>query len=189
LALYSGNIANKQGIELILEAADLLRDRRDLVFVLCGDGPHRAAIERKAEGLGNVIFRGLQPAERLGDLLGLATIHLLPQKAEAADLVLPSKLTNMLASGRPVVATAAANTGIAREVAGCGIATPPGNARAFASAIEQLIDDPALHGRLSEAARARAEERWDRRQIVAAFAAEMERTIQAERRKAHVACP
>jgi len=46
------------------------------------------------------------PAERLGELLTCADIHLLPQRADAADLVMPSKLTGMLASGRPVVATA-----------------------------------------------------------------------------------
>ena len=171
VALYSGNIARKQGIGIVLEAARHLRHRQDLLFVICGEGPNRAALEREAAALGNVRLFDLQPRERLGDLLGLASVHLLPQLAGAADLVLPSKLANMLASGRPVVATAGGGTGIAREIADCGIATSPGNAGAFAAAIKTLLDDSALHARLGHAARMRAEARWGREHILAEFCA------------------
>lgn len=169
VALYAGNIANKQGIEIVAEAARRLGHRKDLTFVVCGEGPNRRNLEALAAGLDNIRFHDLQPAERLGELVGLATIHLLPQKAGAADLVLPSKLTNMLASGRPVVATAAAGTGLAREVEGCGLVTPPEQAAPFADAIERLVDDPDLHARLGRAARRRAETDWDRRPIVSRF--------------------
>jgi colanic acid biosynthesis glycosyl transferase WcaI len=160
VALYSGNIANKQGIEIVLEAARLLRGRKDLTFVVCGEGPNRANLEKAAADLGNIRFHDLQPRERLSDLLALASVHLMPQLPGAADLVLPSKLTNMLASGRPVVATAAAETGLALEVEGCGLITPPGDAAAFAAGIERLLDDKALATSLGQAARGRAEERW-----------------------------
>ncbi|HET8612497.1 MAG TPA: glycosyltransferase, partial [Sphingomonas sp.] len=113
--------------------------------------------------------------ERLGELLGLADVHLLPQIVGAADLVLPSKLTNMLASGRPVVATAAPGTGLADEVEGCGIVTPPGDAAAFAAAIERLIDDPGERARLGRAARTRAEERWSRAGVLGRFTADLDR--------------
>ncbi len=169
VALYSGNIANKQGVEIIVEAARALRDRADLAFVVCGDGPSLAALKAMAEGLANLSFHPLQPMERLGELLGLATIHLLPQIPEAADLLLPSKLANMFASGRPVVATAAPGTGLAAEVAGCGLVTPPGDAAAFAAAIARLADDPALARELGAAGRARAEARWDKASVIAGF--------------------
>ncbi|MDB5690149.1 MAG: glycosyltransferase WbuB, partial [Sphingomonas bacterium] len=127
VALYSGNIANKQGIGIIIEAAQLLRHRRDLLFVICGEGPNREALAATiaAAGMDNVRLERLQPAALLPELLGLATVHLLPQIRGAADLVLPSKLANMLASGRPVAATALPGTGIADEVAGCGTVTEP----------------------------------------------------------------
>ncbi|HET8611545.1 MAG TPA: WcaI family glycosyltransferase [Sphingomonas sp.] len=175
VALYSGNIANKQGIEIVVEAARLLRRRRDLQFVICGQGPNRARLAEATAELDNVMLRDLQPTERLGELLGLADVHLLPQIVGAADLVLPSKLTNMLASGRPVVATAAPGTGLADEVEGCGIVTPPGDARAFAEAIERLIDDPGELARLGRAARARAEERWSRAGVLGRFTADLDR--------------
>ena len=166
VALYSGNIANKQGIETVLEAARLLQHREDLTFVVCGEGPNRARLEELAAGLGNIRFHDLQPKERLNELMGLATIHLLPQLAGAADLVLPSKLTNMLASGRPVVATAAPGTGLAREVDGCGLVVEPGSAEAMARGITALVANRPLWEALARAARLRAEDRWAKSKIL-----------------------
>jgi colanic acid biosynthesis glycosyl transferase WcaI len=169
VALYSGNIANKQGIEIVIEAARVLAHRTDLAFVICGDGPNRANLERLAAGLPNVQLHDLQPRERLGELLGLASVHLLPQLADAADLVLPSKMANMLASGRPVVATAAPGTGVANELSGCGVVVAPGDAAAFARAIEALIDDPARAAALGASGRERAEQCWSRDAILPRF--------------------
>lgn len=169
VALYSGNIASKQGIEIIVDAARRLRSREDVTFVICGEGPNRKKLEALASGLGNVQFHNLQPAEKLNDLMGLATLHLLPQIAGAADLVLPSKLTNMLASGRPVVATAAPGTGLAREIEGCGTAVLPGDSQGLADAVADLLDDPSKRGKFALAARQRAEEVWAKSAVLARF--------------------
>lgn len=171
VALYSGNIAAKQGVGLLIEAARLLAARDDIMLVVCGDGPNRAALEEAAAGLPNVQLHPLQPAERMGDLLALATVHLLPQVPEAADLVLPSKLTNMLASGRPVIATAAPGTGLYEEVNGCGVLVPPGDAAAVAAAVATLIDDPVHAAALGRAAATRAAERWSAAAILPRFLA------------------
>lgn len=166
VALYSGNIANKQGIEILVEAARLLAGREDIAFVICGEGPNRERLEALAAGLDNIQFHDLQPAARMGELLSLASVHLLPQIAGAADLVLPSKLANMLASGRPVVATAVPGTGLHAEVEGCGIAVPPGDARAIADAVAALIDDPARAAAMGDAAKVRADERWSQNSVI-----------------------
>lgn len=174
VALYAGNIGNKQGIEILVEVARRLVAREDIVFVVCGEGPNRAQLEARAAGLSNLQFRPLQPAEQMGALLGLASVHLLPQCAGAADLVLPSKLGNMLASGRPIVATAAPDTGIAQEVAGCGLVTPPGDAAAMAGAIVSLIDDGQRATTMGAAGRQRAEARWSRSTILGEFVERVE---------------
>jgi colanic acid biosynthesis glycosyl transferase WcaI len=171
--LYSGNIARKQGIEVLIETARLLTHRDDLVFVICGEGPNRAALAELAAGLGNVQLHDLQPAGRMGALLELAALHLLPQIADAADLVLPSKLTNMLASGKPVIATTPPGSGLAAEVEDCGLVTPPGDAAALAAAIEALVADPARRAEFGEAGRRRAAERWSKHAIVDRFEAAM----------------
>jgi len=166
VALYSGNIANKQGIEILIKAARLLADRQDICFIICGQGPHRARLAAMADGLPNVQIHNLQPAARMGELLALASVHLLPQIPGAADLVLPSKLTNMLASGRPVVATALPGTGLYDEVNGCGLTTPPGDAQALAGAVVQLCDDIAKRDVFGAEASIRASERWSRETII-----------------------
>lgn len=167
VALYSGNIARKQGIEILVEAARQLQEREDIAFLICGEGPNRAELERLAAGLGNVQLHDLQPAERMGAMLTMADLHLLPQIAGAADLVLPSKLTNMLASGRPVVATTEPGTGLYAEVDGCGTITPPGDAAALATAVAGLADNPALRDSMGRMASQRAAERWSKDAIIA----------------------
>ena len=177
VALYSGNIAAKQGVEIIAQAARLLAHRGDLMFVICGDGPRRQELADSVGDCDNIRFFDLQPAERLGDLLGLATVHLLPQIAGVADLVLPSKLPNMLASGRPVVATVAPQTDLGRELSDCGLIVPPHDAPAFADAIIRLIEDAPLRARLGENARARATARWNKQAILEGFERELSAVV------------
>lgn len=167
ICLYSGNIANKQGLEIIIDAADHLAEQKHVRFVVCGQGSGHAAFTAQAQSRHNITMLPLQPFEQLNALLNAADIHMLPQKAGAADLVLPSKLTGMLASGRPVVATAEDGSGLASEVDGCGITTPPEDARAFSNAIQKLAATPALRDTLGKAARTAALARLDVNAILA----------------------
>ncbi|WP_345719824.1 WcaI family glycosyltransferase [Qipengyuania sphaerica] len=177
VALYSGNIANKQGLDVVIEAARQMATREDIVFVISGEGPNRAKLEELAKGLPNILFRNLQPEERIGDLLKLADIHLLPQLHDAADLVLPSKLGNMLASGRPVVATVRPGTGIARELVNCGIVVPPEVPEAIVSAINALATHPDYRRTMGTAAAGRAAEAWSKTSVVDTFEEGLERLL------------
>lgn len=177
VALYSGNMAGKQGLEALAEVAARLRAADAPVsLLLCGDGPARAALETACAGMDSVRFLPLQPLARLEELLGTADIHLLPQRPEAADLVLPSKLTGMLASGRPVVAMAEPGSGLAREVEGCGLAVPATGA-AMAEAVLALAADPARRAALGAAGRTRAETRWKKAAVIGGFEAEMRAVV------------
>jgi colanic acid biosynthesis glycosyl transferase WcaI len=170
VALYSGTMSNKQGLELVLEAAAATKDKHpDIHYVLCGNGPQKAKLVQEADGLGNVHFIDLQPAERLSELLNTANIHLLPQLAGAADLVMPSKLSGMLASGRPIIAMADPGTGIAAEVTGAGLVVRPGDARALADSVTALAGNHALRAQFGAVARQRAEQTWDRHAIIRLF--------------------
>lgn len=170
VALYSGAMSSKQGLELIIEAAGATRNSHpSLQFLLCGNGPLKAKLTQAAIGLGNVHFVDLQPLERLSELLSTADIHLLPQKAQVSDLLLPSKLAGMLASGRPVIAMANPGTGIALETAGAGLLIPPGDAKALGAAVIALAEDEALRARLGKAAQLRAKQNWDRVSIISAL--------------------
>jgi colanic acid biosynthesis glycosyl transferase WcaI len=167
VGLYSGTMSNKQGLDLIIEAAkELEQTSPQIRFVLCGEGPHKAELQSLATGLKNIHFLGLQTNERIAELLSTADFHLIPQKAEAADLVLPSKLGGILATGRPVIVMADPGTGLADEVVGTGLLVPPGNVRALADAARQLKDNPDLCNTLGATARKRALQRWDRTTIL-----------------------
>jgi len=169
VALYSGNMGKKQGLDLLIEASRRLTLRPDIQFVFCGDGPYRETFVRMAEEAGNVTILPLQPAGRLNELLNLADIHLLPQLADAADLVMPSKLTGMMASGRAVVATADAGTQVSIVLEGRGIVTPPEDVNAFVEALILLAEDPSLRHRMGEEARKYAIAHMDRDQILRQF--------------------
>ena len=177
VALYSGNIANKQGLDVVIEAARQMATRQDVIFVISGEGPNRAKLEALASGLPNILFRDLQPEERIGDLLKLGDIHLLPQLHDAADLVLPSKLGNMLASGRPVVATVRPGTGIARELVNCGIVVPPEVPEAIVTAINALAAHPGYRETMGRAAAVRASEAWSKTSVVDTFEDGLERLL------------
>ena len=165
--LYSGNMGKKQGLEIIIEAARYLQDSSNFVFLMSGRGAVRAELEQLAEGLQNVSFMELQPIDRLNELLNCADIHLLPQRAGAEDLVMPSKLTAMMASGRPVIATARAGSEIARVLAGCGVIVEPGDLEGFLGAIQGLgraVDERETMGRV---ARDYAMTHWGKKEILA----------------------
>jgi len=153
VALYSGNMGGKQGLQTLADVARRLSREHRLWFVFCGQGPERAPLEAQCQGLPRVRFLDLQPAERLGELLNTADIHLLPQRAGAADLVMPSKLTGMLASGRPVVCGAAPGTELACVVENCGLVTPPEDGAAMADAVRKLGDNARMRETLGAAAR------------------------------------
>ena len=189
VALYSGNMGAKQGLELLADLARLcLADsasnmpleheqhaRAAIIFVFCGNGAGRADLVQRCAGLPNVHFLDLQPIERLNELLAMANIHLLPQRADAADLVMPSKLTGMLASGRPVVATALPATELDSVVtgAGCGLVVPPGDAQAFADAVQMLANAPELREQMGRAGRIYAETHLDRDAVLQQFEARL----------------
>ncbi len=182
LLLYSGNMGAKQGLELLAPLAAAFApggayaDPR-VHFLFCGDGAFRPQLEALVAHRPNVTLLPLQPLSRLNDLLNAADIHLLPQRAGAADLVMPSKLTGMLSSGRPVIATADPGTQVAHVVGGngliphepCGLVVPAEDPAALHAATARLIADAPLRSSLGTAARSYAVQHLGKQQVLEAF--------------------
>lgn len=181
VALYAGNMGEKQGLDLLVEAARLLKDRSDIVFVLAGAGAARTQLEQEAAGLPNIKWLPLQPDERFNELLNLADIHLLPQRADAADRVMPSKLTGMLASGRPVIATAAPATQVAEVVTQCGYVATPGSGKELVEALTALAEDAPARQTMGQAARRYACEHLAKDVVLETFYAELCATVDRTR--------
>jgi colanic acid biosynthesis glycosyl transferase WcaI len=183
VALYSGNMGNKQGLEILADVARLLQDEPRVQFVFGGNGSGRADLEARCAGLPNVRFLDLQPLERLNHWLGLADVHLLPQRADAADLVMPSKLTGMMASGRAVLATALPETELGRVVtqdAACGLVVPPEDATAMAEALRALAADPDRRAELGANGRRYAERELSQDVILRRFEVQLLALVQGD---------
>lgn len=173
IALYSGNMGAKQGLEILGDVAKKFQGRDPSLpavhFIFCGQGVSRKSLEAQCQNLDFVLFLDLQPAECLGEFLAMADIHLLPQRADAADLVMPSKLTGMLASGRPVLACANLGTEVANLVECCGLVIPPEDPKAFYMALSKLIAEPNLRQALGLAGFDYASKNLSRNHILANF--------------------
>jgi exosortase D (VPLPA-CTERM-specific) len=176
--LYSGNMGEKQGLDIVVEAARRFEQDKSVLFLMCGDGAARARIESQARGLSNMRFMPLQPRDRLNELLSLADVHLLPQRADVEDLVLPSKLTGIMASARPVVATATADSELDRAAARGGLVVPPGDCSAFVDALQRLRGDPQLRQQLGAVGRNYAASRWDRNVVLGGMCSEFRAAIE-----------
>ena len=142
VVLYSGNIGAKQGVRLLVDAARKLAECDRVVFVIAGEGPMRWEVEQAAAELLNLRVLDFQPEDRFSEFLGVADLHVLPQERDAADLMLPSKLGGMLASGRRIVATADPDTELADFLGSSCVLTAQGDANALAKAIGELAVAP-----------------------------------------------
>lgn len=143
--MYAGAMGEVQGLDVVLGAAELLRSRADIGFLLVGGGVAKAELAREAgrRGLDNVTFAGPQPAQRMADVLGSAQVQLI----SLADLpvfatTLPSKLPATLAAGRPIIGAVGGDAHRLIETSGAGWAVPPGDARALADAVLAAAELP-----------------------------------------------
>lgn len=146
IILYSGNIGEKQGLENVIAAARTLREQPWL-FVIVGQGGGKARLEKQVQenGLDNVKFYPLQPYDALPALLKMADCHLVIQKRGAADAVLPSKLTNILAVGGNAVITAEASTELGQlcqTFPGIAVCVEPESVTALTAGIERALQMP-----------------------------------------------
>lgn len=153
VVLYSGTIGAKQRLDVLLDAAERLKGDSSIKFVIAGEGPAKDELERRYRHLPSVRFLPFQPYARLNAFLNMADLHVLPQEKGIADLVLPSKLGGMLASGKPVLVTADEGTELAAFLGDAATRVPPGDAAALAKAIADVRrsggGDPAVRAEKS----------------------------------------
>jgi len=172
VVLYSGNMGEKQGLEIIIQAAKELKNE-NIQFIMCGSGVALEGLKNLAKDLKNVLWLSLQPFERFNEFLNIADIHLLPQKTGVSDLVMPSKLTGMLASGRPIIATADVDTQVEKVVQRCGVVVSPGNSMEFTRSIKMLSENIELRESLGVKAREYADNNLQYEVIMKKFEKEL----------------
>lgn len=135
VVLYAGNLGAKQGLSVLIEAARRLRAAPGIRFVVVGDGPLLPAVRAAAASLPNLDLLPLLPRSAFAGLLRGTDLHVLPQDRAAAELVFPSKLGPILASGKPVLVTAGRDSDLGRWLGAAALLSPPGDGRALAAAV------------------------------------------------------
>jgi colanic acid biosynthesis glycosyl transferase WcaI len=169
--VYSGNFGRKQGLDQILDLAGRLREPRpDITIVLRGRGSQaeHLAAEIAARRLGNVRIADLVPPERLNDGLAEGDIHLVPQDPEAADFAVPSKIYNIMAAGRPFIATARPGSVLWRLQEECGgfVCVPPHDAQRFCEVVTALAENVVLRQEMGARARRFVVERCAKQRVL-----------------------
>ena len=146
------------GLEIVLEAAEILarKDRKDVIFLLVGDGARREWLQQEGSrrGLVNVRFTGRLAKSLMPAVLSISDVCLIHlRKAELFKTVMPSKIFEALGMRRPVIVGVAGEATELIERAAAGIPIEPENADQLVRAVERLADNPALRARLGRAGR------------------------------------
>ncbi len=144
VVMYSGNVGFSQPLHMVIDAARALADRDDVVFVINGDGAARAELQRRADGVDNVRFVGMQPGTRMPEVYAAADVHLVPLREGLSRCSVPSKFYAILAAERPAVVSIDAGSELHRvlDEVPAGLAVGAEDTAGFIDAIRSLIDDP-----------------------------------------------
>jgi colanic acid biosynthesis glycosyl transferase WcaI len=143
VVLYSGNFGDFHEIDTILSAAQILKEDR-VSFLFIGKGKQLPKIQRTASSEPNVLLLPPQPRALLASSLTACDASIVSLREGLSGLAVPSKLYGVMAAAKAALVVAPADSEAAIEIEECGggVVTPPGDARALATAIRQLASDP-----------------------------------------------
>lgn len=150
--VYAGNLGNAQNIDVIIDAADVLKDEKNVEFLIFGTGGLKNQYVEKVKGLqlDNVKFFPLQPMERVSQVYGLGDVCVVSCKPGLGGAAMPSKMLSIMSAGRAVVASFdKGELTYILENHNCGMYAPAGDATAFAELIKHLsqnVDECKMMG-------------------------------------------
>jgi colanic acid biosynthesis glycosyl transferase WcaI len=177
VVLYSGNIGYKQGLNVILEAAEKTVEHRDFTYVVAGDGAYKRKLmtEYNKSSQSNVRFLPLQPVEHFPSALAACDVCIIPQRKTAIDIALPSKLLAIMSSARPVIVGAQRGSELHRIVteSDCGVVVEPENPKQTVEAILRIYQNPEEMHEMGLNGRAYAIEHFSREKILQGFEREL----------------
>ena len=174
--LYVGTHAYYHGLDTLIEAAALLRERSDIVFLMIGDGPERARLKQLSVdyGLTNVIF-GQSPYEEMDQLYSTAYASVATlRKIEVAQDMRLSKVFPSLSCAVPVIYAGVGEAAELLETHKCGVVVEPEAPALLAQAIASLASDETMRHNMGYAGRALVEREYSWSAIVGRWLEELE---------------
>jgi colanic acid biosynthesis glycosyl transferase WcaI len=173
--LYVGTHAYYHGLDTLIEAATLLRERSDIVFLMIGDGPERARLKQLSmdHGLTNVIF-GQSPYEEMDQLYSIAYASVATlRKIEVAQDMRLSKIFPSLSCAVPVIYAGVGEAAELLEAHKCGVVVEPEEPELLAQTIVSLAADHTRQHDMGCAGRAFVEREYSWSTIVGRWLAEL----------------
>jgi glycosyltransferase involved in cell wall biosynthesis len=181
VASYFGTHGMAHHLETVFEAAHELREWKDIVFLLVGDGAERSRLVtmRDEKKLSNVVMLGQQPKEKMPELWSLSSVSLvLLKKSALFKTVLPSKIFESMAMVRPVILGVEGESAELVMSAGGGICIEPESSKDLAIQVLKLYRDPTLRQELGLSGRRYVLEHFDRQVLAKRFVDVMQLVLQ-----------
>jgi glycosyltransferase involved in cell wall biosynthesis len=180
LAVYVGTHGMAHQLDIVLEAADRLRDRTDIAFLLVGDGAERERLvgQSRAMALPNLLMLPQMPREQIPDVWAASDAAIVTLRATPLfELVIPSKMFEAMAMRRPIVLGVRGQAQQIVEDGDCGLTFAPGDAGGLADCVLRLAADPALRRRLGENGHRLVTTTYDRALLASKYLVVLERTL------------
>ena len=189
--MFAGLFGAAQGLEVVLETAKLIRDLKDVQFVLVGDGMALPGLKKTVsdKGLNNVLFLGCYPQDRMPGLYALADVLLVHLKDDPLfRITIPHKTLTYLASGKPIIAAIAGDTADVVLQTNAGIACPPGDPAALAEAVKKLyhLERTELQ-RMGLNGRQAAQNLYSRKYLLSKIETVLKQATESSRHAPHIA--
>lgn len=156
VVLYAGIHGIAQGLEHVVQAAELLQDVPEIHFVFVGEGPVKTKLVEQSQKLGliNVLFHSEVPREEMPAWLSLASVAIVPlRNADIFSGAVPSKIFDAWACGCPTIVAISGEAKLLTERSGAGMWVEPEDPMALSEATELLLRDDYLRRQMSENAR------------------------------------
>lgn len=137
IVVYAGNFGASQGADIILKAAEKMKGKPDIQFVIFGGGAHFEKAKKIAATLDNVVIHELMPADRISEVYSLGDVALITCKPGTGNAGMPSKTWSIMACNTPIIASFDTDSDLADVIrdAGAGKCVEPGDVGALARAI------------------------------------------------------
>jgi glycosyltransferase involved in cell wall biosynthesis len=185
VASYVGTLGMAHGLETVLGAAEQLRDRKEIQFLIMGDGAEkdRLALEHRQRSLPNVLLLDEQPHERIPEVLAASdACMVLLKKTELFKTVLPSKLFEAMGAGRPIILGVSGEAERVVRGGRCGLVIEPESSDELAGAVARLEAEPGESEQLGRSGRALAERDYDRDHLASRYAEHLQTMLDGARR-------
>jgi glycosyltransferase involved in cell wall biosynthesis len=186
VASYVGTHGMAHGLETVLEAAELLRDLPDVLFLLVGDGAERDALVRKRDvmRLDNVVMLEQQPKTKMPTIWAATAVSLVVLKDQPLfRTVIPSKIFESMGMMKPIILGVRGESEELLAASGAGIAVAPESPLQLARAVRRLHDDAAEREQMAVAGRKFVTENFDRQVLARRYLDLMADVVSAARQQ------